>query len=192
MIYRLLLLLVLGVLSARAQASRPETFAIDESKPFVYIAFDHIGDRRPFLRDDVAKGLWLRLTNNCKISIRVRATVRDTKEPKGDVVIPYDVIGAFPMFTTEAMQVPRREDMPRGFPGTEGPGGAATQEIAPGDDLVFNVPSNAVNQYWYIEVRFEFVLPPRQGSPDGMTQPYGVASFTWSGIPPEYRQTAAK
>jgi hypothetical protein len=46
-----------------------ENFLIDESKPYVYLAVDHIGARKPLLQGESNVGLWLRLKNNCRVPI---------------------------------------------------------------------------------------------------------------------------
>jgi len=46
-------------------------FLIDPSKDFVYLKFDHVGDREPLSPEEPPNGLWLRLVNNCRIPIVV-------------------------------------------------------------------------------------------------------------------------
>ena len=46
-------------------------FVIDGSKPYAYVSFDHIGDRRPAAESEESKGLWLRLVNNCNLPITI-------------------------------------------------------------------------------------------------------------------------
>jgi hypothetical protein len=58
----LALLLCIGLSTApyRAEAT-PKTrgFLIDPSKHYVYLKFDHMGDREPLSPDETNKGLWL-------------------------------------------------------------------------------------------------------------------------------------
>src|SRR5260370_10401896 len=46
-------------------------FLIDPSKPYVYLKFDHIGNRERLPGEESSEGLWLRLVNNCRIPILV-------------------------------------------------------------------------------------------------------------------------
>src|SRR6202048_1797397 len=48
-------------------------FAIDPTKPYVYLAVEQIGPRQPLRRDESGQGIWLRLVNNCRIPIVVVA-----------------------------------------------------------------------------------------------------------------------
>jgi hypothetical protein len=44
-----------------------QTFVLDESKPYGYIAFDHVAKRKPLSETEGTTGLWLRLVvNNCR------------------------------------------------------------------------------------------------------------------------------
>jgi len=55
-------------------------FAIDPSKPYVYLAVDHVGPRKPLRDGEVGLGVWLRLKNNCQISIVVVASALDVQK----------------------------------------------------------------------------------------------------------------
>src|SRR5882672_1006609 len=85
------LILAFTLLVPRAFAQQiSDRFVIDASKPFAYIKFDHIADRKQPLPDQSAKGLWLRLVNNCRLPIAVRANGPEPGEP--GVTIEYNVI----------------------------------------------------------------------------------------------------
>jgi hypothetical protein len=91
------------VVSAICQQPSPSgssTFTIENSKPYVYLAIDHIGPRKPLRDGEVGSGIWFRLTNNCKIPIVVIASALDTQKTDqaswvSDEVIPNAVpVGA--------------------------------------------------------------------------------------------------
>jgi hypothetical protein len=74
----LFMLLVIGGVQAYAvdppkkPAIAPiKDFLIDPSKPYVYFKVDHIGPRTPGSDDEPATGIYLKLVNNCRLSIIV-------------------------------------------------------------------------------------------------------------------------
>ena len=155
-----------------AQESR-KNLAIDESKPYVYIQFDHAGQREPIDRTEPAQGLWLRLVNNSAIPIEVETM--DTATHEKLVLVP-DVM------TAVERRIPRsgepREKMPLGY----GHGMGVLQTVAPGDGLIFSVPANHVSPNWYMQVPFQFRLPPIVKG----NQPVSYAAFTWEDLPESY------
>jgi hypothetical protein len=49
---------------------------------------------------------------------------------------------------------------------------------------MFSIPRDHVSKWWYIQARFDLVLPlPRSG-----IQPFSTVSFYWEGIPSKYRE----
>ncbi len=48
-------------------------FVINVNKPYAYLAVDHVGPREPVRADEPSVGVWLRLRNNCRLSIVVLA-----------------------------------------------------------------------------------------------------------------------
>jgi hypothetical protein len=164
---------------AFAQKSTPDLvhqFVIDNSKPYVYIKFDHIGDRKPVKDGESSRGLWLRLVNNRYLPIKVRTFGFGTGDP--GVGVDFDVVRRGIHIISN--------DEPRGEP----PFGYVTENadevtILPKKDLLFSVPAESVTKAWYIQVRFNFDLPePKHGY-----HPYGVADFTWWDTPEEIRSS---
>ena len=78
-----LLCLTLSIILSYGSDVGPKTggFLIDPSKHYVYLKFDHVGDRHPLSRDEASKGLWLRLVNNCRIPIVVAIFNTGTADP---------------------------------------------------------------------------------------------------------------
>ncbi len=84
------------IASAICQQSAPSgssTFTIDNSKPYLYLAVDHIGPRNPLRDGEVGLGIWFRLKNNCKIPIVVIASALDAQKTNqatwvSDEVVP--------------------------------------------------------------------------------------------------------
>ena len=162
--------------TASTQISR-KNFALDDSKPYVYIQFDHAGQREPIDQTEPAQGLWLRLINNSTISIEVETM--DTATQAKLMVLP-DVITAVERIIPRSGEP--HEKMPMGY----GSGMGVFRTIAPGDGFIFSVPANHVSPYWYMQVPFHFNLPPvKKGS-----QPICYAAFTWEDLPASYTHSA--
>lgn len=161
------------VVVAQTSGTEPPAAArlvLDATKPLVYIQFDHAGPRKPVEDGEPAEGLWLRLFNNSTLAIIVQANGSET-DPSMNILS--DVI------------TPRRKRVPKsGINGDKMPAGYASDVgtaliIASGKDVLFSVPSNHVSENWYLQVPFQFDLPPvKQGS-----QPVCLAGFTWEDIP---------
>jgi hypothetical protein len=164
-------------------------FVLDESKYYVYLKFDHVGNRQPLFPGEIGRGLWLRLVNNCKLPIRVAVIDGDNKS--AGISLYHDVIARVPAVP----HVTFRGIAPAGSPDTNEPSQEqplgyslsltnSTESIAAGNDVVFSVPANHVGRHWGIDVRFYLDFP---GQIFG-TGPYSVVSFDWRDIPQESRQ----
>ena len=184
------LLLCIGFLTASSRAEntpKKRGFLIDPSKDYVYLKFDHVGDREPLSTDEPTKGLWLRFVNNCRLQIVVAifdAGADNLGVGVFDEVIP--TTGKLPIVdyggpTKPKPRAPPQEEPPKGY---FAPDVISTTIISPGKDLLFSVPLNHVGPAWYLQVRFYFALP---GEGYG-TGPYSVVSFYWQGIPEEFRR----
>jgi len=137
-----------------------DRFVIDASKPFAYVKFDHVANRKQPSPNESPKSLWLRLVNNCRLPIAVRANGPEPGEP--GVTIEYDVVqisirgwpgqgrildpfGSSPPSQVEATPDESAEP-PKGY-STEV---ASLLTIPPGGNLLFSVPLNAVSECRYL------------------------------------------
>jgi hypothetical protein len=203
-------ILAFTLLTPGALAQQPsDRFVIDISKPFAYIKFDHIADRKQPLPNQSPKGLWLRLVNNCRLPIAVRANGPEPGEP--GVTIEYDVIpvsisgfpvlGRFPNPSGSSSR-PQVQAMPDAD--TEPPKGYSTEvasvlTIPSGGNLLFSVPLDAVKECqhlerarpfsacWYLQVPFRFLLPKAR-SPE---RPKILVDFGWQDLPKRNRENAS-
>ena len=174
--------LLLGSTKIAAAQISPRNFEIDSSKPYVYIKFDHFGDRKPVNDWESAKGLWLRLVNNCRLPIQVSTLSPGTGDP--GAALNFDVL---PNPGRSAPDSEQRKKMPFGYAADIG----TLVTIPPKGDLLFSVPAESVSKNWFIQIRFEFALPePKsiKGEPSGNYEPYSLADFTWYNIPEAQRQ----
>jgi len=157
-------------------------FEIDDSKPYVYIKFDHFGDRKPANDWESTKGLWLRLVNNCRLPIGVSVLGLGTGDP--GVALNFEVV---PKAGRLAPNSEQRIKMPFGYAADIG----TLVTIPPKGDLLFSVPAESVTKEWYIQVRFDFVLPKPKSTdfqPSGNYEPYSVVDFDWNIIPEKLRK----
>jgi hypothetical protein len=160
-------------------------FEIDDTKPFVYLKFDHLGSRKPVNDSESSKGLWLRLVNNCRLPISISVLDPGTGDP--GVIVNYEVV---PVPGWNVPDSEQRKKMPFGLEADIG----TLVTISPGGSLLFSVPAESVTAQWYIQVRFDFVFPApksRNYQPSGNYEPYSVADFTWYNIPEKYRPNDA-
>jgi hypothetical protein len=168
--------------SGLAQLSA-KNFEIDKSKPYVYIKFDHLGDRKPANDWESTKGLWLRLVNNCRLPIGISVLGLGTGDP--GVAVNFEVV---PTAGRDAPDSEQRKKMPFGYAADIG----TLMTIPPKGDLLFSVPAESVTKQWYIEVRFGFVLPKPKSinhQPSENYEPYSVVDFTWYMLPEQYRKS---
>lgn len=154
--------------------------ARDPKKPFVYIEFDHSGARPPQTPNEPLRGLWLRLTNNSTLPIvvRIHSSLDDP-----NMTILDDVV------TPQSRTIINSGDLSFG-PMPNGYASAAhvssSQAIAPGKSVLFSVPVNHVSPGWFLQVPFQFELPPVE---HGANQPVCYVPFTWDDIPEEARKS---
>lgn len=149
-------------------------FLINADHPFVYVKFDHIGPGIPRSEDEPNLRIWLRLTNNCRIPILVRANGVPDESPKDEVGVQYAVVpnpevegavvfdkpGSKEAAGQQRPQVEVQE-MPRGYMFHV----ASLVRIEPGSDMLFSLPANHLSDKWHIEIPFEFELPKGEGLP---------------------------
>jgi hypothetical protein len=182
-----ILILLTLVLAEGAVLHKPIDFVIDQSKPYVYVKFDHAGRRSPLSQQEPSTGLWLRLVNNSRVPITL-AIFDAGKDNRGVGV--YDEIVAVPPSGVGYVDA---SGVSHGFPVASGnvPKGYSLDEvssstsIAPGDSLLFSVPSNHVSESWYFRVEFQLEPPKQVSGP----QPRSFVDFTWTMIPERDRVT---
>ena len=118
---------------------------------------DSSGHRDPVVKGENPQGLWLRLVNNSRIPIQVRTFDLGTGDH--EVGINYDVVAVGGI-----VDEPPPVAKPRGYSSAVG----SPAVIEPGQFLLFSIPSDHVSKWWYIQARFDLVLPsPRAGTRAG-------------------------
>jgi hypothetical protein len=174
-------IVLLGTASTAIAQISAKNFEIDDTKPYVYIKFDHFGDRKPVNDWESTKGLWLRLVNNCRLPISISVMDPGTGDP--GAVVNFEVVPNAGLFAPDAEQKKR---MPFGYFSDFG----TLVTIPPKGDFLFSVPAESVTRQWYIQVRFDFELPKSKSKnfqPSENYDPYSVVDFDWYNIPEKYR-----
>ncbi len=87
-------LAVVLVLIASSFAGTPKanlnSFVLDTTKPYVYLAFDHAGARKPVSPGESAEGIWIRFVNNCNQPVTIGTF--DPGNGEEGVGVLYDVV----------------------------------------------------------------------------------------------------
>ena len=151
-----LLLLSHGLL---AQSLR-DSFVIDQSKPFAYLFFDHIGPRKPAGKGGGSEGLWLRVVNNCRIPLVLRASSAPEGEPGStleDEVVPVEPM--LQILSDSELAAAEQEDRDRERALKQKPSGyefevSGVLHVQPGKDALFSVPLNHVGKFWFMRIKF--------------------------------------
>jgi hypothetical protein len=155
----LVLLFLLLAANASAQNTSVQSFVLDQSKPFVYLKFDHIGPRKPLRNGEGNTGLWLRVVNNCRIPIVFESFSMPSGEP--GVGLMDEVVETEPILQVystpeEKEEIQRREKLRKSKHKPEGYSSATSgvARVQPGSDTLFSVPLNHVDDDWYMRVKF--------------------------------------
>jgi hypothetical protein len=148
------------VTGAFAQEKEATAFVLDQSKPFAYLQFDHIGPRKPLQSGEGATGFWIRVVNNCRIPIVFQGHNAPEGEPGfslDDEVIPEEpMLQIFsPAEEAEIERKQRERDrelkhMPHGYESEV----SGVIRVGPGKEILFSVPLNHVGEYWFMRVKF--------------------------------------
>jgi hypothetical protein len=161
---RLLVAFLLGLaLNAAPQNKDAQSFVLDRSKPYVYLKFDHVGPRKPLRTGEGDTGLWLRVVNNCRLPI----VLESFSMPPGEagVGLMDEVVDAERILQIYASPGEGREiqgqrrlrkskTKPEGYSSET----AGAVRVQPGEDILFSVPVNHVDESWYMRIRFALDL----------------------------------
>ena len=178
------------LLTALLGAAQVKTtgFLIDSTKDYVYLQFDHLGNRERIGDDAVSKGVWIRLVNNCRVPVIVATFDPGTGDPGMgiyDEVVPSVAKG--PLLHLEggknAPSQPSKHTVTKMPQGYSLPDTFSTTRISPGESILFSVPANHVGPSWSIQIQF-YLAPSKEAYGSG---PYSVLSFDWVDIPEQFR-----
>lgn len=180
--------LLIAVTNVFAQNGSVRDFVIDQSKPYVYLKFDHIGPRKPVQDGEGNTGIWLRVVNNCRIPI-----VFVSLPGIGLVDEVVDTEPIFQIFNSaeEEKEAQRHEQLRKQ---KQKPTGYTYEiygvvRVQPGKEILFNVPLNHVDVDgdWYMRVKFALDL----NSSSISVGPFTYLPFDKWDIPKEFRPAKA-
>jgi len=179
------LLMGIGVLAQ----DKPQDFVLDAAKPYAYLKFDRIADRKPLSSDEISRGLWLRLVNNCRIPIEIEIFNPGTGDPGvgvyDDIILTHSNVGYHLGKFGEQGKTSKADastaQPPKGY---SAPEVVSTTMIAPGASLLFSVPLNHVGPTWRLQVNFT-LAPPESKT---VQQPKNILSFGMYDLPPDYQR----
>jgi hypothetical protein len=172
--------------SSLAALSEEGPFVLDNSRPWIDIAFRRVGERVPVFPTESKHGLWLALRNNCRYPIGVTTMEWSDQPNKNEgTLLVYDVVPYVPSISTTPL--------PPGAPAAkilanatlEKPSGyalpgdfAISAEVKPGKELLFSVPLESVTRKWSIRIRIDFRIPGDRG-----VQPLVFVDFEFWQLP---------
>ena len=193
---RLFIVIIIAATSALAQGSRgrqsqaKDAFRLNHSLPYVYLEVDHIGLRVPYGNDEPNVGVFLRLHNNCTVSISVDTFVGIDNnvnvfhnvvvnpiglgEPAASELVDISALTAgikmdpsllFGNSATKA-QSPAPLPVQSVVPAPPMPVGyralySSPKTLGPGQSIYFSIPLNHVSDKWHVEVPFHLELRDR-------------------------------
>jgi hypothetical protein len=181
------LILVVFLISARAQNKTAQPFVLDQAKPYVYIAFDHSGRRKPLGPGESKQGFWLRFVNNCRVPVTIGTFGTGTGDP--GIGVLDEVV---PIPTTGFGGIPEAPETGPSKPTASPPEGYyaevhSSMTVHPGENVLFSVPSDHLSPSWYLRVRFTLDVPRAKVVDRPYNQPYSYADFRWEQLPDEVR-----
>jgi hypothetical protein len=146
-------------------------FALDPSKPYVYILFDHVGPRKPLRAGEDPQGLWLRIINNCKVPIGLKSygpSSGDGVVGILDEVLPIQQGFPVQLDLGDISSPAKRpqQKMPQGYTAEL----YSVTQILPGQSILFSVPRDHVSHDWFMRVKFSLNVSKPSAGPGPMSE----------------------
>jgi hypothetical protein len=189
--------------NAQHRSVEPQ-FIINPNHPYLYIQFDHFGLGLPRNDDEAPNRVWLRLVNNCAVSIQIVVNgFPEGHKPVDEVAIQDQVVADPPPFMTmepippmtmaddaAKASVKENDKPPYGYWADVG----SLESIRPGKSILFSLPTSQFRKGWHIEISYEFVLPrgkgPRPETVGGSPVMYLEYGLSW--LPKDIEQKVEK
>jgi hypothetical protein len=149
---------------SQQQAGEPN-FIINPNRAYLYVRFDHFGPGDARAEGEARNRVWLRLVNNCSITIQVRVNgFAEGHRSIEEVAIMDSVVKNEELLTisgdepNKAVAVSSRKPS-YGYGSDVG----SPKFIAPGKDILFSLPTSPFDRDWHIEIPYKFALPVGKG-----------------------------
>ena len=191
----LLAMLILGWrLHGQQQTGEPD-FIINPDRPYLYIQFDHFGPGTPENDSEAQDRVWLRLVNNCTVSIKIVVNgFPEGHKPADEVAIQNLVVEDPPPFiisdapTGKDAKASKRPSL--GYWADVG----SPLYIRPGRGVLFSLPTSQFMEGWHIEIPFEFAVPRGKGPRpnDIRGQPVMHMEYALGELPKDVQQKIEK
>jgi hypothetical protein len=177
------LLLSLSITFCFTQAKSSKWFVLNPEKPYVYLQFDHIGEREPAMPGESTQGLWLRLVNNCRMPLRIGTFDLGTKDGIGLIhevipVTPAPISGG--VYKT-GNQPPKHELKTVNPPSGYSFDLHSVAILKSGENILFSVPLENVSPNWFLRITFVMDIPASTASPTS------YVDFNWHNLPKQVR-----
>lgn len=105
--------------------------------------------------------IWLHLVNNCALAIRVNTSGVPDGSVQGEVGVLHEVVEEQPILTIYSDQdehsPKKRDHVGKKPPGYDAELSSAAT-IAPGQSILFSIPTNHLSESWHIEIPITFVF----------------------------------
>jgi hypothetical protein len=142
----------------------------------LYVEFDHLGPGEARNEDEAPNRVWLRLVNNCTVSIQIVVNGFPPGHMPADEVALQDQVVADPhpfmtiespppmSMASEASKATEESTKANDKP----PYGywidvGSSEYIRPGKSILFSLPTSQFRKGWHIEISYEFPLPKGKG-----------------------------
>jgi hypothetical protein len=179
-------ILLAGSCRADAQQKSVEPkFVINPDREYLYIQFDHFGPGEPRNDGEATNRVWLRLVNNCTVTIQVIVNGFEPGHKPADEIALQDLVVADP---PPRMVIEQNGSTSNVKSKIEAPSDywmdvGSEYHIRPGKNILFSLPTSQFVKHWHIEIPYEFVVPqgkgPRPEEIGGLPEMHLTYSLWW-------------
>jgi hypothetical protein len=153
------LMLDIGLRSVAQHPTEPR-FIINPNETYIYVQFDHYGSGTPRSDHEGVNRVWLRLVNNCRVTIDVRANgFPEGHLPSDEVAIMDRVVYDSPHRISISSDDPPAKKRPKKLPPSYESEVGSPVSIPPGGNTLFSLPTNQFEKQWHIEIPYIFSVP---------------------------------
>jgi hypothetical protein len=171
-----------------AQQRTEPQFVLNPDRAYLYIQFDHFGPGVPRNENEPPNRVWLRLVNNCTITVKVRVNgFPEGHEPPDEIALMDQVLPDPPHLRTGSSTHPDSRSAAQGRTPSLGYGSdvGSTEYVRAGQSILFSLPTTQFANDWHIEIPYDFVVPDGKGPrPDEIGgQPVMYISYALPWLP---------
>ncbi|MGB7623825.1 MAG: hypothetical protein WBN92_15880 [Terriglobia bacterium] len=161
---------------------RPTTWAVDPTRPYVELLFDHIGPRTPARPGERAEGIWLRLNNNSGIPIEIAVGTGSH-----EVLVDHAVIKVPDDFLIER-EHETGQRVASCSAGYQSGDVHSALRLEPAKTLIFSIPLNHVTKDCFVRIEVFPLMP----TPVAGRQPRTFVELFWTDLPAEVQKSVTR